>query len=135
MVAEDIGRLCEKYLTAPWIDPLSRFLCHDANTECGSTSFTKPAFPPPPTDSLSLQRPLLVILSCRLRFVKQHISIASVQSTTVAFSTAISNMTYTIESHTFPLLVCQASAFDAIVTVFFLDTAPVVMEYIEAIAR
>jgi len=33
------------------------------------------------------------------------------------------------------LLVCQASVFDAIVTVFFLDTAPVVMEYIEAIAR
>eukprot|EP00752_Nemacystus_decipiens_P003400 g3146.t1 len=29
----------------------------------------------------------------------------------------------------------QASAFDAIVTVFFLDTAPVVMEYIEAVAR
>ncbi|CAM9804271.1 unnamed protein product [Hapterophycus canaliculatus] len=29
----------------------------------------------------------------------------------------------------------QASAFDAIVTVFFLDTAPVVVEYVEAIAR
>ncbi|CAN0126769.1 unnamed protein product [Scytosiphon promiscuus] len=29
----------------------------------------------------------------------------------------------------------QASVFDAIVTVFFLDTAPVVVEYVEAIAR
>lgn len=33
------------------------------------------------------------------------------------------------------LLLNQAAVFDAIVTVFFLDTAPVVMEYIEAIAR
>lgn len=38
-------------------------------------------------------------------------------------------------SHVLSLLVWQASTFDAIVTVFFLDTAPVVMEYIEAIAR
>lgn len=29
----------------------------------------------------------------------------------------------------------QTEEFDAIVTVFFLDTAPVVVEYIEAIAR
>ena len=33
------------------------------------------------------------------------------------------------------LLVHQAAVYDAIVTVFFLDTAPVVMEYIEAISR
>lgn len=40
-----------------------------------------------------------------------------------------------IESGILPLLAVQVGTFDSIITVFFLDTAPVVIEYIEAISR
>lgn len=40
---------------------------------------------------------------------------------------------WSIDDPAFPL--AQTGTFDSIVTVFFLDTAPVVVEYIETIAR